>query len=54
MKQVRFGKLAFSQLNGANFYPKTSIFGYFALRLSEKCSGVETVHIFTFLEVSGG
>ena len=32
VKQVRFGKLAFPQLNGAFFGPKNVILGHFALR----------------------
>ena len=35
VKQARFGKLAFLQLNGVIFYPKMSIFGHFALRFQQ-------------------
>ena len=54
VKQVRFGKLAFPQLNGAFFQPRMPVFGHFALCFQGKNpsnwhSGLETVHIFTAL-----
>ena len=36
VKQVRFGKLAFLQLNGAFFEPKMLVFGHFALRFQRE------------------
>ena len=36
VKQVRFGKLAFLQLNGAFFEPRMLVFGHFALRFQRE------------------
>ena len=49
MKQARFGKLAFLQLNGAIFGPKDADVRPFRTTFSANWrSGVETVHIYPF------
>ena len=55
VKQVRFGKLAFLQLNGAIFYPKNVDLWPFRTTFSANGrAGVETVRFSRFWGISGG